>query len=347
MERFTYSPFRLAIAAGLAGSGALLVAFLLFSALQQWRITHQAGHELQLARLTMAGSELVHQLQRERGLSAAVLGDDSATLTRQLTRQRTATDEALSRWQATYTSLRDALPESLEHTSNDMMHQRLDALGSTRELVDAHHYELDGLLRYYTEINRHLITDLKDASTHTDDIMIRRQWLSWYSLALLKDDAGLERALGAWAYANDAMPTAQFRRFMSLIRQQSNYLYAFRIQASPAMVHSGEAVMEAVNEQDIEAERDWIVRQAGHGGFDRDPSRWFSLQTTRIDHLHTLEGRVFHALKDTLDRRDADAEHALWSLAAASIALTAGLMAAGIYLWRRRHQLLCRQAPDD
>ena len=178
--------------------GLMLVALLLVSKncsetierYQQLRISEQ---------ITKAASDLIHELQKERGLSVgslATAGQESAG--RQLLLvQRPVTDEFING----YVARIDALPNSLKLTravadavmARDVIRRTLDGI---RTAIDAGSGTITTAFQVYTS----LIDVLQDnnATIMSNYAMpdVAHQITDLDNIALAKEYAGLERALG-------------------------------------------------------------------------------------------------------------------------------------------------------
>lgn len=75
-----------------------LLGFLAFSALlikQNYATSDEMQQLTQLTQLSISNSELVHELQKERGATAGFIGSKGTTFTKELREQRQSTDEKL------------------------------------------------------------------------------------------------------------------------------------------------------------------------------------------------------------------------------------------------------------
>ncbi|MCI4665233.1 MAG: methyl-accepting chemotaxis protein [Neomegalonema sp.] len=180
------------------------------------------------------GSELAHELQRERGFSAGFIGSGGKKFGPQLAKQRRETDKVLAR-------VRDEL--SPEHARNAAARERATALQSAlaklsdyRGKIDRQDIKVPGLAKYYTGTIMLVIgaadEHLKGASTAE---MATLNAIYGYILHA-KEFAGRERAAGANGFGAGRFKPKILAWFRSMQDRQAYLFSRIRAVATPEQI---------------------------------------------------------------------------------------------------------------
>lgn len=274
-------------------------------------LAHQAG-------------DLVHEIQRERGMTSGYLGSRSGEFGNRLAAQRPQTD-------AQAASLQRYLAEMDERHLDALLQERLGEvqallsdMGAVRQRVDAGEIDAGDAVGHYTAINSELMTLVGRMTLRTEAASITRGLSAYYALLEAKDLAGIERALLANAFAANMMRTPAHQRLLSLIGEQAAFLDTFDSLASPAL---NDRLHEALQGPEIERLaplRQTAVEQGVMGSFDVDAQEWFDWQTVKIDRLREVENSVASEVASTAADLRREARRALFSY------LVVTLLAAGL-----------------
>ncbi|MCA0997448.1 methyl-accepting chemotaxis protein [Alloyangia pacifica] len=205
-----------------AALGPLLALVLYFAGHEILRLKHSADDQARVAAIAAESeilSDLVHELQKERGYSAGFTASRGKNFSAELDTQRADTDAALARMQGN-------LPETQSGAAvaMDVAQERIDELDQTRQGIDRLTLSVPELAGFYTA----LIDELMHASgqmrgnTHASPssaLMEARE-----QVEMAKESAGLARAMGATGLGTDIFPPAVHQRFMKLIAQEEAFL---------------------------------------------------------------------------------------------------------------------------
>ncbi|GAA0577003.1 nitrate- and nitrite sensing domain-containing protein [Halomonas salifodinae] len=283
-----------------------------------------------LMHLAEESGRLVHQLQRERGMSAGYLGSEGREFIAALAEQRQASDRAAEALVARLSALEPGLLGEQASTRLDEVRAGLADLGRYRQGVDALEPSADQAIRHYTAITSALIDGVGALGAGVEDGGLVRRLAAYTQLLNAKELAGIERAVLANAFAADRFTPALHRRFMSLVGEEAAYLSGFqRFATAAARDHYAEAMARPVVAE-VAALRERAMAGAGQGGFGVEPGHWFERQTAKIDLLHDLETALSADLVAASQARYREARHAL--LAYLGLALLAWAVAIGLAL---------------
>ncbi|MDI5922795.1 nitrate- and nitrite sensing domain-containing protein [Halomonas sp. LR5S13] len=242
-----------------------------------------------LTDLSRQAGNLVHELQRERGMSSGYIGSQGEAFGNRLSAQHNASDRAMNAYRQTLGSLdRAALDDSLARQTVDI-EQQLSATSAIRQQVQRLDVSAEEAVGHYTNINDALMAMVGRLTHLTADADISRRLGAYFTLLKAKDLAGIERALLANAFSANLMRTATHQRLLSMLGQETAYLESFRTLAND---ETQQQLTDILNDEEVK--RAAPLRQVAldlgvAGGYDVDPQQWFERQTLKIDRLKDLE----------------------------------------------------------
>jgi hypothetical protein len=245
--------------------------------------------------LTDAVHALLHETQRERGLSTLFVASRGRLPGPELSRQRSRVDTQRS---VLTRVLRDAVetPPSVRHRI-DRANTLLGQLGQTRAGVEDLVVTAAQVIKYYTTVNVELLTAL-DAFVVTGVSGPQRSGaLACVALLYAKEKAGVERAQLTDAFLEDRFSEGQRLSVAALIAAQASYLHIFSAAAPRAadqLLRRTLASPEASEVQRMES----VVYGAENAGFGIDASTWFAMISRKIDMLGDVSSTVIKMLRE-------------------------------------------------
>ncbi len=232
---------------GLAGKMLLaiclpLLALLFFAshyAYDRYRVTHEMAQALQQLTVVERSAQLVHELQKERGMSAGFIGSEGRKFADALPRQRQQVDEAISRFQG--------LERGSVHEQADL---GLSELTGIRDQVDKLAIEAPRQVAFYSQLIASLLKVVDEISLRSQDAAIALQTNAYAAFLQNKERMGMERATLSNVFAKGSFTPATLQQFMSLLSAQQSYLERFRAAASPAQ----QRLLEEIEKSPVIAE---------------------------------------------------------------------------------------------
>ncbi|SEG52724.1 methyl-accepting chemotaxis protein [Marinobacterium lutimaris] len=239
------------------------------------------------AELATYNSQLVHELQKERGLTSGWLGSGDSAFAERLKAQRNLTDQARSAWQSYRENLSvdDSLVAGILSKTSDQLRQ----LQQIRSSVDARNIALGEALGYYTGLNADLLSVAGQIERLSSSVAMSRMGNAFFAFLQAKERAGIERAVLSNAFAADQFSPGLFPRFLNLVAEQNTYLRQFAIAAPDALNQSWQQASSGSAFQFVEQARAKAIERAQQGGFGLSATEWFSQATSRIEAMKKLE----------------------------------------------------------
>ena len=277
----------------------VLLCFAFFTISNQVGFTQHYAKSEKLTVFSVYVSDLVHELQRERGRSAGYVGSKGGTSYRaSLDTQRRNTDEALEAFREELA--RDVV---LFTTDKHKLHLRelnnhLDALEGHRSDVDRLKFELSGTVKPYTETINTLLSLIVDNTRLKTATSGDSQMLAILSLMWSKENAGIERAVGSNVFASGEITKDKHLRAMELMSRQGALLDEFREMSSDEWSKRLDEYERTPEFQNVDKAREVLIASVYGGSLESYSGReWFELTTKRIDSLKDLENEVLAAVQ--------------------------------------------------
>jgi methyl-accepting chemotaxis protein len=294
---------------------ALVAGMLFFAGQQVWdkyQTTRNLAAVRLLASLAVDTSAVVHELQKERGLSAGFIGSKGSKFQGELEQQRKATDGRLG---ALDSRLQQALAAGLGSdfaSAASTFKQKLSGLAERRQAIGALTVAGPESFAFYTGAIGGGLDLVAFAGRISANEEVSRELTAYLMFLNAKEKAGQERAtVNGVLAANAAIEPAVYQRFIGIMAAQDIYYSAFGAFAS------GEAKQQAVRPLESEAGKEVarmrkaVLDAAKDGNFGIEPTLWFKTITAKIDQMKEVEDQLSVALNQRVDRLDAQARSVL------------------------------------
>ncbi|MBK9348863.1 MAG: nitrate- and nitrite sensing domain-containing protein [Sulfuritalea sp.] len=292
--------------------------------------------------VAVAASALVHELQKERGLSAGFIGSKGEKFKEALLKQRADSDARRKVMLDNFAARADDLPAVFV----ERMRKANDAIaaleGKRGEISALKLAGPDSFGFYSASIENYLVAVGSIAPSLGEAGMMRK--FSAYVMFLgAKEQAGRERATvnGIFA-AKEAIKVPVFQRLQGLITAQDLYLAQFRGLADPASTKALADLLAAKPAQETLRMRGIAIEQAFLGNFEVEPATWFAAITAKIDAMKLIEDQLAADIAGNATQLIANARRGLGIAVATTlilIALCAGFVLLLTRMLRDMHEL--------
>lgn len=247
-----------------------------------------------MVELSTVYSNLVHELQKERGATAGFLGSKGQRFSNELRQQRTLTDAQIQ--QRTQFLLDHAVDnDNLAQLAKDI-DQDLSRLKKMRSDVDSFSVNTPDVVNFYTDINKKLLSVSELIIGLSSNVLISKELTAYYNFVQGKERAGLERATLSNTFSADKFAANMFARFITLVSEQNTYLSNFEAFASTELVNAYRQKMADPSISEVTRLREIAKSNSVNGGFDVDSVYWFEVSTKRINLLKETEDDAVAAI---------------------------------------------------
>lgn len=281
-----------------------LIGFLWLSILtlkQNYYVSSEVEKLSQLTQMSIIYSELVHELQKERGATAGFLGSKGEKFSNELQKQRTDTD-AKKQSRAAFLASNDFEQAAIKQLNQEIA-KDLEGLSQIRSQVNSFDIPTKQAISYYTSLNTKLLSVSSLIAELSTNANIAKQTIAYYNFLQGKERAGIERAVMSNTFAADTYAEGMFAKFIALVTEQNTYMANFLTFATPDNISYYQEQINHPAVQEVKNLR--AIAKSKQSNFDVDAVYWFQQATLRIGQLKKVENQVAnHLLKFAKNEAD-------------------------------------------
>lgn len=270
----------------------------------------------QLTALARSAGNVVHELQKERGMSVGFLGAAGTTFKDELNAQRALTDREI---EVFVRSLSDtALPEGDVATSVAAFKKNILSLATIRENVTQLGLPAADVVKFYTNVIADVLSFVGKLGQLTDSGEMANAFAAYYNLLNLKEQAGIERALLSNIFSSGHFADGQLHQLSDVVSKQNVWLAQSLRLSSPEQAAMLKNRLQSAEASKALSFRETAFNHVENGGFGVDPTTWFKVQTQRIEVMRQIENVTANLLLANAEKLAQDARKTgkyIWSSA--------------------------------
>ncbi len=241
-----------------------------------------------LTELSVVYSELVHELQKERGMTAGFLGSKGIKFGNKLKDQRQNTNQKSTKktnfWRANSFTL-DKIVQL-----NNSIEKSLQKLSTIRQQVDAQSISLGSALAYYTKLNKDLLSVAALNAEVSTDALVTKETIAYFNFLQGKERAGIERAVLSNTFAKQKFTANMFTKFITLVSEQNTYFDNFKYFSN---TDNKNYFDQQLNDKSVkEVIRIRAIANSKQSDFGIEAEYWFAQSTGRIGQLKKIENHL-------------------------------------------------------
>jgi methyl-accepting chemotaxis protein len=306
-----------------------LAGLALFAGLSVFNAFTEAGAAravLAATGVAESASLAIHELQKERGMSAGFVASKGQQFSAELPPQRQASDGRIRAFQETVGAFYadGTVAAALEAAAREL--KQVEAL---RKSVSGLSVPAGDAAAAYTRMIASLLSVADSIGSLSNNAGII-QAVSIYTAAMRgKEQAGQERATGARGFGAGKFASGDLRAFISLAAGQNEQFDIVRRFGKPAQQQALQTALSAAAGKDVVTMRDAALKSAlGESTESVAAANWFKAATARIDDLKKAEDGLAQDLRQAAGDVSSQASATLIMMLSASVALI--LIAAAI-----------------
>ena len=244
---------------------------------------------------------LVHETQKERGMTAGFIGSMGQKFKTELPSQRINVDERLKELNVFLSTFNKEQHGSEFFDNLNMGLKKLEDLSNTRSGVTSLSLNAGVAIAYYTDLNKLLLNLIGTITKLSNSSSVLQQLVSYMNFLLSKERAGIERAVGTNTFAKNSFEPGMKAKFYTLVAEQDAYMDAFLKVSDSKVVEFYKTTL--VNNSISEVER--IRKIALHSNIDQnfavDANYWFKEISEKINLLKKVEDYISEVLIYTIE----------------------------------------------
>lgn len=257
---------------------------------------------VQLTAITRGAGDVVHELQKERGMSAGFLGSGGGEFRAELEDQRTLTDAAMAKFSQLLAKTDRGALVGIDASALQLFNGQTQLLNEVRNNVSNLTAAAPQAISFYTKTIAQVLDFVGGIGHLTTSGKIGYELAAYYSLLNLKEQSGVERALFSGVFSADRFGDGQFRQLSDVVGKQEAWLSAARRFSTAEQAAALDDALRAASATDALKFREIALDKGATGGFKVNPTDWFKAQTLRIEVLRQIENQT----ADTLQKHAAE-----------------------------------------
>jgi len=234
-------------------------------------------------------SNLVHEIQKERGMSAGYLGSHATKFKKELIQQRKFTDDKISEYQQSFTKqIKDTLPKDVAQTL-EVVNTYIKELFVLRDKIDKQTINVKQSIEQYSIINDKLLSPMVSITKKYKLPTLSIHMIAYNNFLYAKEQAGIERAFGTCIILNHNLTQNDINRYNSIIVRQDTYYEIFMQYVSSNFLNHYKNLNNTQLFKDVQHYRNIILSHNIKQINQIQVKDWFNKITKKINKLEELE----------------------------------------------------------
>ena len=243
---------------------------------------------------------LVHETQKERGMTAGFIGSKGEKFKTELPTQRTNVDAKLKELNSFLSTFnKDEYGMEFSENLNSGI-KKLEALSTTRNGVSNLSLNAALAIAYYTDLNKLMLNVIGTITKLSNSSGVLQQLVSYMNFLLSKERAGIERAVGTNTFAKDSFEPGMKAKFYTLVAEQNAYLDGFLKISNSDIVQFYNTTMTGNSINEVERIRKIALYSDIDSNFGIDANHWFKEISEKINLLKKVENYISDVLLVTI-----------------------------------------------
>ncbi len=257
--------------------------------------------------LSVKIGDLVHETQKERGMTAGFLGSNGEKFKTELPSQRVVVDEKFKELNAFLSTFdKDVYSsEFLENLNNSL--KKLQDLNNNRTGVNNLSINTGVAIAYYTDTISLLLNTVGTITKLSNSAKVSQELVSYMSFLLSKERAGIERAVGTNTFAKNSFAEGMKARLYTLVAEQNAYMDTFLKVSSLEMVDFYKKTLQGESIIEVDKMRKTLLYSNMESNFGVDANYWFKHITEKINILKKIEDNISKNLIQTIENEMSEA----------------------------------------
>ncbi|MBL0709371.1 MAG: methyl-accepting chemotaxis protein [Sulfurimonas sp.] len=250
------------------------------------------GQARDLNILSQKLSLLIHETQKERGLSAGFIGSKGQKFADAIPKQRSIVDmkdAELSRY--TETIDLDSVPRELKNNLSSFRTD-MDKINQIRSEIDSLSISVKDEVTYYSNMNKKILNIVALTAKFANTQELVKSLDAYANFLKSKERAGIERAVLSATFAQDKFTHGMFAKFLTLMAEQNAYMDSFLSMATEENKEFYKRKLRSPYITEVNRMRNIAKEKAYKGGFGVDSLVWFQTITSKINLLKQVDDEL-------------------------------------------------------
>ncbi len=270
--------------------------------------------------LSVVSATLVHETQKERGMTAGYLGSNGKKFVLELKKQKNDTNKKIDNLNHFLLSFKKKNYSKIFNKTLANALEKLAKIDTIRADVLSQNIKAADAIKYYTSINTLFLDIVSRIAKDASNASLTKSLIAYSNFLNGKEKAGIERAIGAQIFANNGFKKAQKIKLATLIAKQKSYYDSFFKIASQDSINLFHKAREIPEVKEVIRLRKIMLENDDLTSFNIEPSHWFKVITIKINALKSIENYLEdNLLKDIIELNAASYRNMIINLVISTI----------------------------
>jgi PAS domain S-box-containing protein len=240
--------------------------------------------------LANALSNIIHEIQKERGISSGYLAGSGTAFQEILYEQRRDTDKIISQLEEKFPNL------------NLQIFLNKTRLTQERQKIDRHNLNTKEAILFYSEINEKLFRRVIGIAKVSKVPKLTEAILAYSNFLYTKENAGIERAIGTVILSNKSFLKSDRVEFIKLIAMQELYLNKFYNYAPQKFIQYYKNNMSFPELKILTQIREKIVNAESYQSLEANPRFWLENMTIKVNKLKKVSDFIGNSISENIEQ---------------------------------------------
>ncbi len=310
-------------------------AFGIMSVMENLSRKQNADYISSLSETTRAIGAAVHELQKERGITALFIGTSGKEFRSDLAAQRKTSDTAVKTLAENFDDLARLMPDQAAREKLKTLQAEVASLPAFRTQIDEMAVTKGTAGKKLGGIIRNALAIVQVTADYVKDPDVLHDLVAYIAVLWAKEYAGQERALGAGVISALSFSPAELQDYFSLGARQASEFHQFNIYANEELRSIRRKLQaEPAYVAFLELQKKMFAA-TDSGLFEGlEPKAWFDAATARIDILKKLEDAAIEHMVHLSEKNASAANRDFILTSAITIAMIAAVVVLGWFVVR-------------
>ena len=248
-------------------------------------------------------SNIIHELQKERGYSSTFMSNKNGKFSLELKKQRQKTNIANLKISKIANIIKTNNYNSKVKIKFNIANNTIDSLDDYRKKIRNKKIMPDEAIEFYSRINSKLIQIIKILLQQNNDKEIIQISQSILFFLKIKENAGIERAVLSNILSVDSFDINYFRKFSTSVSNQNNLEELFLQYANKEQIKEYDKLIRNNNFKNLKKYQNIAFSKYKTGKFNINTHTWFDEMTAKINIMRNIETIYFSSLKSLANEK--------------------------------------------
>ena len=242
--------------------------------------------------ITKLIANMIHEIQKERGMSAGFLGSKGKKFVKELPKQRLLSNRQIASLLKNINKRQAFRNDTKLQKDIALALASIKQINTIRKGVDNFTLPATKAIGYYTSNNAKFLNVISDLIVKVQTAKQTRDMTAFYDFLMAKERAGIERAVLTNSFARNKFLPGMKDKFVKLITEQDAFITAFLAVADTNSKAYYVKTMHAKAVAEVNRMRKIALNATTIGGFGVNAGYWFDMMTQKINLLKKVDDHI-------------------------------------------------------